>query len=169
MTWTDQPAAACFEVFRSPDAGFSPGTGTYVATVSTNRYYDPTVKRGLTRTYHYSVRAAQAGNKSRFPAPVAAVAGLPADTTAPAPPMLAGQALHATKVTLSWLPVSDNQAVKGYKVYRDGVQIADVAAAFNSWMDNAIKPNTAYRYTVKAYDVAGNLSPESPPAMLKTQ
>ncbi|MCX6867850.1 MAG: glycosyl hydrolase-related protein, partial [Verrucomicrobia bacterium] len=50
VAWTDQPGAACFEVFRSPDGNFTPGTGSYVATVSTNHYYDPTVKTGLTRT-----------------------------------------------------------------------------------------------------------------------
>jgi hypothetical protein len=166
-SWTDQPAAACFEVFRSPDAKFTPGTGTYVATVSTNRYYDPTVKLGLTRTYHYAVRAVMPGRKGPFSAPVAAIAGLPADTIAPTAPVVTGEALHATKVTLSWQPATDNQAVKGYKVYRDGAQIADVAAAVNSWMDNAIKPNTEYRYTVKAYDMAGNLSPDGAPVQVK--
>ncbi|MCX6867849.1 MAG: fibronectin type III domain-containing protein [Verrucomicrobia bacterium] len=114
------------------------------------------------------MRAVQAGKKGAFPASVPAVAGLAADTVAPAAVAVTGQALHATKVTLSWAPATENHAVNGYKVYRDGVQIADVAAAFNSWMDNAVQPNTSYIYSVKAYDMAGNLSPDGTPAMIKT-
>jgi hypothetical protein len=82
--------------------------------------------------------------------------------------VLAGEALHATKVTLSWEPSTDNHAVAGYQVFRDGARIADLSAVFNSWMDDAVKPGTTYRYTVKARDIAGNLSPDSGPAAVTT-
>ena len=168
VSWKDQPDAACFEVFRGTRADFKPGTGTYVATVSANHYYDPTVKD---RT-DPDLLLRRAGRRRReeggFPAPVQAVPGLAADTTAPSAPVLAGEALHATKVTLSWQPSTDNFAVKGYQVYRDGTQIADLAAVFNSWMDDAVKPGTTYRYTVKACDIAGNLSPDGGPAAVTT-
>jgi chitinase len=81
---------------------------------------------------------------------------------------LAGEALHANKVTLSWEPSTDNHAVAGYQVFRDGERIADLAAVFNSWMDDAVKPGTTYRYTVKARDIASNLSPDSRPAAVTT-
>jgi hypothetical protein len=42
-----------------------------------------------------------------------------------------------------------------------------VAAVFNSWMDNAVKPGGVYTYTVKAYDVAGNLSAASNPVAIR--
>ena len=87
VSWTDQPEAACFEVFRGTSDDFTPGTGSYVATVSTPQYYDPTVKTGLTRTYYYSVRAVQAGKKSGFTPAVRAVPGLAADTTPPSAPV----------------------------------------------------------------------------------
>jgi hypothetical protein len=77
---------------------------------------------------------------------------------------LAGEALHATKVTLSWEPATDNFAVGSYQVFRDGMRIADLSAVFRSWMDNSGKPGTTYRYTVKARDMAGNLSPDGGPA-----
>lgn len=168
VSWKDQPEAACFEVFRGTSADFKPGTGSYVATVSTHHYYDPTVKAGLTRSYYYAVRAAGAGRKSACSAAAQAVPGLVADTLAPSAPVVKGLALHATKVTLSWEPASDNFAVMGYKVLRDGIQITDVPAVFNSWMDNAVKPGTTYRYTVTACDVAGNRSPDGKPTEIRT-
>ena len=168
VSWNDQPDAACYEVFRSPDAAFKPGPGSYVATVSTNRYFDPMVKDGLKRAYHYAVRAAAPGRKGAPSAPAAAVAGLAADTVPPAAPAATGEALHADKVTLSWRPATDNRAVRGYRVFRDGNQIADVAACFNSWMDDDVKPDTAYAFTVKAYDASGNVSEPSAPAAIRT-
>ena len=168
VSWKDQPETACYEVFRGTSADFKPGTGSYIATVSASHYYDPTVKAGLTRTYYYAVRAAGAGKKSAFSAAVPAVPGLAADAIAPSAPVVKGLALHATKVTLSWEPAADNFAIKGYKVYRDGAPIADLAAVFNSWMDNAVKPGTTYNYTVKACDMAGNLSPDGKPTEVST-
>ena len=70
-------------------------------------------------------------------------------------------------MTLTWQPSTDNMAVKGYRVYRDGTQIADVAEVFRSWMDAAVTPNATYQYTVKAYDMAGNLSEAGGPVAVK--
>jgi hypothetical protein len=168
VSWKDQADAVFFEVFRGTSPDFKPGTGTYLTTVSTSHYYDPTVKDGLTRTYYYAVRAAGAGQKSGFPVPVKAVPGLAADTIAPSVPVLAGEGLHATKVTLSWQPSTDNHAVAGYQVFRNGERIADLSAVFNSWMDDAVEHGTTYRYTVKARDIAGNLSPDATPVEVTT-
>jgi hypothetical protein len=44
VSWEEQAEAACFEVFRGTSRDFTPGTGSYVATVSADHYYDPTVK-----------------------------------------------------------------------------------------------------------------------------
>jgi hypothetical protein len=81
---------------------------------------------------------------------------------------LAGEGLHATKVTLSWQPSTDNHAVAGYQVFRNGERIADLSAVFNSWMDDAVEHGTTYRYTVKARDIAGNLSPDATPVEVTT-
>jgi Glycosyl hydrolase family 99/Fibronectin type III domain len=70
------------------------------------------------------------------------------------------------QTTISWSAVTDNptdgtaSGVKGYKVFRDGVQIADVATL--SVNDSfAFVAGQAYKYTVLAYDVAGNASAQS--------
>lgn len=161
VTWTDQPDAAFFEVFRGTSSTFKPGTGSYVAAVNGNHYYDQAVRAGLSRKYYYVVRAAQAGKKSGFSTPVEAVSGTLVDTVAPSVPVLSGQALHPGKVTLSWLPATDNFVVKGYRIYRDGVQIKDVVEEMNSWLDTEVPPSGTHTYTMKAYDAAGNLSESS--------
>lgn len=163
VTWADQSDAACYELFRGTNSAFKPGSGTFVASVSVNHYYDQAVKSGLTRSYYYAVRSVKAGRKSTFTAPVQAVGSVLADNTAPSAPMVSGEALHFSKVTLAWQPATDNFAVKGYRVCRDGEQIADVAEVFCSWLDTAVISGTKYSYTVKAYDAAGNLSEAASP------
>jgi len=158
VAWAEQPGAACYELFRGTNSTFKPGTGSYVASVSVNHYYDLAVKSGLSRPYYYAVRAVNAGRKSACTAPVQAVGAVLADNVAPSVPVVCGRALHFSKVTLSWEPAVDNFAVKGYRVYRDGSQITDVAEVFCSWLDTAVVPGIKYTYTVKAYDVSGNLS-----------
>ncbi|MEI6647306.1 MAG: glycosyl hydrolase-related protein [bacterium] len=168
VTWNDMPSASHFEVFRSTSKDFKAGTGTYVASVSVNHYYDPALRSGLSRTYYYTVRTVNAGRKSSFPTPVQAVNGILPDTLAPSVPVLSGQLLHSSKVTLSWQPSTDNYAIKGYKVFRDGKQIADLPEEFNSWLDTTVRPNNTYRYTVQACDVNHNLSAASTPFVLAT-
>ena len=79
------------------------------------------------------------------------------DTTPPTPPQnLSLVTKTATSISLSWLPATDNTGVKGYAVYRDGNEMARTAEL--SYVDQNLSPNTTYRYVVKAYDQAGNMS-----------
>ncbi|GFZ31506.1 hypothetical protein CSC2_20320 [Clostridium zeae] len=64
-------------------------------------------------------------------------------------------------ISISWTASTDNIAVSGYEVYRDGVKVAAVADNVTSYTDTGLAPNTAYKYTVKAKDQADNLSDES--------
>lgn len=88
------------------------------------------------------------------------------DTQPPsAPGNVSGTATYYS-VQLTWTPSSDNTAVTGYKIFRNGVQ-AGVTPA-NSFTDNTILPNTAYTYTISAYDAAGNNSGLSPEYRITT-
>ena len=89
------------------------------------------------------------------------------DTTAPSAPAGLASPDHTTNtVALAWDAATDNVGVTGYKLYRDGTQIADQAG--RSFSDSGLSPATAYTYTVKAYDAAMNLSAASPPLTVTT-
>ena len=90
------------------------------------------------------------------------------DTTAPgAPGNLAASAAGATQVNLSWTAATDNVAVTGYQVYRGGALLATVGAV-TSYADTTVAAGTAYSYTVKARDAAGNVGPASNAAAVNT-
>jgi hypothetical protein len=83
------------------------------------------------------------------------------DKTAPSAP--AGLSAHAydRQVKLAWGAATDNVAVNGYRVYKNGTHIASVNAATRSYTDSGLTNGNAYSYTVKAVDGAGNVSASS--------
>ena len=83
------------------------------------------------------------------------------DTVAPlAPSGLKASVVQKQKqIQLSWTAASDNVAVAGYLVSRDGTIVATVTTA--SWADTAWKAGAMYTYTVFAYDAAKNVSAPS--------
>jgi chitodextrinase len=80
-----------------------------------------------------------------------------ADCTPPTAPHLSATA-SGTSVSLSWSGSSDNVGVTGYRVLRDGTQIATPTGA--SFTDTGV-PTGSHTYTVVARDAAGNESPAS--------
>ncbi|HEV8253618.1 MAG TPA: cellulase family glycosylhydrolase [Vicinamibacteria bacterium] len=89
------------------------------------------------------------------------------DTEPPtAPATLAATTVTMTSVALSWTPSTDNVAVTGYDVYAGAGRIATVTGT--SATIGGLAPGTAYVFTVKAVDGAGNLSPASPAATVTT-
>ncbi|HEY1285351.1 MAG TPA: galactose oxidase-like domain-containing protein [Solirubrobacterales bacterium] len=98
-----------------------------------------------------------------------AVEILPAvnDTEPPTVPQdLAAGTVTASQVPLSWSASSDDQGVAGYRVFRGGIQVGEVAGT--GFTDTKVSASTTYSYTVKAYDAAGNVSPASEPLEVKT-
>ncbi|MFZ2170635.1 MAG: hypothetical protein WAW61_13490, partial [Methylococcaceae bacterium] len=67
----------------------------------------------------------------------------------------------------SWAASSDNVVVTGYKIYRNGVQIA--TATTTSYSNTGLSASTAYTYTVSAYDAAGNVSRQTASATASTR
>ncbi len=79
------------------------------------------------------------------------------DTTSPSVPQnLSATAVTMSRIDLSWSPSSDNIGVTGYWIYRDGVEVTSITTSNHS--DTGLAADTAYSYTVRAYDAAGNLS-----------
>ncbi|WP_248930570.1 DUF4832 domain-containing protein [Paenibacillus hamazuiensis] len=88
------------------------------------------------------------------------------DTQAPTAPSNVNGAASSTWIHLSWTASTDNRGVTGYDVYRGGSLIG--SSTSNGFLDTGLAPNTAYTYTVKAKDAAGNVSPASAPATITT-
>ena len=82
------------------------------------------------------------------------------DTTSPsAPTGLEVAAVGDAAVQLAWDEATDNVAVTGYRVYRDGITVGEVIET--SFAESGLTPGSSYRYTVAALDGEGNLSPPS--------
>jgi hypothetical protein len=82
-----------------------------------------------------------------------------ADATVPSTPGTpAATNITSSGVTLTWTGSTDNFAVTGYNVYRDGVLQTTVAAPALTWADSGLTAATTYLYTIRAKDAAGNLS-----------
>ncbi|MFI7365014.1 glycoside hydrolase family 6 protein [Streptomyces sp. NPDC050149] len=82
------------------------------------------------------------------------------DTQAPtAPTGVTVTAKTSGSVSLSWTASTDNTGVTGYDVFRDGVKVG--SSTTTSYSDSGLSASTAYSYTVKAKDAAGNVSAAS--------
>jgi chitinase len=82
------------------------------------------------------------------------------DTQAPSTPSgLSSPSKSATSVSLSWSASSDNVGVTGYDIYRNGTLAG--SSTSTSYTATGLSASTAYSFTVKAKDSAGNVSSAS--------
>ena len=157
LTWTassDNLGVAGYRVYRNGSLVVSPAGTSYSDT-------------GLTEatSYRYTVTATDAaGNAS---AQCGAVAVSTLDATVPSVPSnLQGTAASASQINLTWTASTDNVAVTGYRVYRNGSQVGTTAST--SYSDTGLTEITSYSYTVAAYDAAGNASAQCGAAAVST-
>jgi chitodextrinase len=130
--------------------------GVQVATPATTSFADTGLSAATTYGYTVAARDA-AGNISPNSTSVSVTI---ADTTPPSTPTgLSATAAGSTGANLSWSASTDNVAVTGYIVRRNGVQVATPATT--SYADTGLSAVTTYSYTVAARDAAGNISPNS--------
>ena len=120
--------------------------GSQVGTTASTSYSDT----GLSEVTSYSYRVAAydaAGNTS---AQCTAVAVSTLDATAPSVPAnLQATVVSTSRIDLSWTASTDNVAVAGYRVYRDGSLVASPAGT--SYSDTGLSAGTTYSYRVAAY------------------
>jgi len=94
--------------------------------------------------------------------------GVVTDTQAPtAPGSLTATAVSSSQINLTWTASTDNVGVTGFDVYRNGALVASSTSL--SFSDTGLAASTAYSYTVKAKDAAGNVSAASNTATATTQ
>lgn len=89
------------------------------------------------------------------------------DRVAPtAPRSVKSLAVTDTTITISWLASRDAVGVKSYAVYRNGVRVAVTKGL--ACTIAGLKPLKSYKFTVRAYDAAGNRSKSSNTLTRKT-
>ena len=82
------------------------------------------------------------------------------DTEAPTAPTLSSSTQIDTTVDLSWTAATDNTAVTGYKIYKNGVLEATLGNVL-TYQVTGLTASTPYSFTVTAIDAAGNESADS--------
>ncbi len=88
-------------------------------------------------------------------------AGAGEDTAPPSVPEgLSCSSVSETEIALSWSAASDDSGVKGYIIYRDGIEAARVEDR-TSYTDTGLQPGSVYTYEAAAYDYSGNVSDRS--------
>ena len=166
VSWTastDNVAVAGYHVFRD-------GNATAIATVTTGTsYQDPGLAPGSTHSYTVSAFDAVPNESAKSSPPASATTAN--DTTAPSVPTgVAAVANGTDKIDVSWTASTDNVAVAGYHVFRDGnaTAIATVTTGTN-YQDPGLAPGSTHSYTVSAFDAVPNESAKSsPPASATT-
>lgn len=145
FTWTastDNLAVAGYRVYRD---------GNLLGTTSSTQWNDT----GLVplSTYVYAVVAFDAATNSSGTASTNFLMPQP-DTTPPGQVAnLRAASLTKSKANLAWNGTTDNVAVTGYRIYRNGTLVATVTGL--TWSDT--RQRLATTYTVRAVDAAGNL------------
>ena len=97
-----------------------------------------------------------AGNRSAKTTLMVSTTACP-DTQAPSTPSgLGASNVTQTGLTLSWNASTDNVAVTGYDLYRDGTKVASPTSPSAS--QTGLACGTSYTFAVEALDAAGNRS-----------
>lgn len=115
----------------------------------------------VSTTYHYRVVSKDTnGNQATSGDSTFTTSAPPPDTQAPTVPTnLAAGALSSSQINLTWTVSSDNVAVTGYDVYRNGSKVGTSASA--SYIDTGLSASTMYSYNIDAFDAAGNKSAQT--------
>lgn len=125
---------------------------------------------GLTAStaYTFTVKAKDAAGNISAASNTANVTTLAADTTAPtAPTSLTASGTTYNSTNLSWTVSTDNVAVTGYDIYQ-GLTLLGSTTTATTYAVTGLSGSTAYAFTVKAKDAAGNVSVASNTANVTT-
>lgn len=153
LSWsgaTDNVAVTGYDVFRGSTLLGSTSSTTFSVI-------------GLTAstTYSFSVKAKDAAGNLSLSSNLVSVTTLAPvlDTTLPTAPTLTATGTTQTATSLSWSGATDNVAVTGYNVYQGASLIASVATT--SYTVSGLTASTAYTFSIRSKDAAGNISAPS--------
>ena len=150
LSWsgaTDNVAVTGYDVFRN---------GALIGSTTTATTFAVT---GLTAStvYSFTVKSKDAAGNVSLDSNTVTVTTLTPDTTAPTAPTLSASGTTSTTTNLSWTGATDNVAVTGYDVLRNGALIGSTTTA-TTFAVTGLTASTAYTFNVRAKDAAGNVS-----------
>ncbi len=131
--------------------------GTYIASSGAiyGTLYDASQNGGLAGSGTFVISDLPSENAWK-----GSVADGAVDTQPPTVPQaVTGSPVNDNEVNLSWTASTDDVAVAGYYIYRNGVWVGSSPTA--SYTDQGLTRATSYQYSVYAYDEVGNMSAES--------
>ncbi|MEK7095998.1 MAG: fibronectin type III domain-containing protein, partial [Patescibacteria group bacterium] len=167
LSWSassDNTAVTGYKIYRN---------STQIATSPTTTYSNTALTPSSTYSYtvsaydaagNVSVQSAAQSATTQTSSEVILIPTIPliptSDTTPPTTPTnLTATAPSTSQINLSWNASTDNTAVMGYKIYRNGIHIT--TSLTPSYSNMNLAPSTSYTYSVAAYDAAGNVSPQT--------
>jgi len=139
LSWNDVANEDGYRILRDGSQIGSVAAGTTI-------YIDNTVDPNT--AYNYVVEAFNnVGSSSSNTVPVQTLV-----EPVPSTPTLSVDAVSYNSVELSWGDVSNET---GYRILRDGGEIATLSAGTTAYVDNTVAPDTSYIYSVEAFNSAG--------------
>jgi len=159
LAWDAVGGASSYVVLRG---------GNLLTSVTAPGYTDASPGTG---TVTYTVRAVDAiGQQSADSTPASvSITAPPTDTvkpTVPGKPVVVAGSVSDAAAGFTWAASTDDVAVTGYRIFRDGVDVGTSAAA--SFTATGLAPSTLYKFQVAAFDAAGNQSAKSTGLKLTT-
>jgi chitodextrinase len=158
LSWasaTDNVGVTGYTIYRG---------GSKIGVASGTSYLDSTAKDAT--SYSYTVTAVDgAGNTSGQS--LAATTSTPDGTAPSVPASPKAVSMAYNLVTVSWTAATDNVAVTGYRLYRNGALLTTLGKV-TSYSDRAVAGRSLYTYTVAAIDAAGNTSAQTPSVSVTT-
>ncbi|MEU1939547.1 fibronectin type III domain-containing protein [Streptomyces coeruleorubidus] len=163
VMWNTTARADAYEVYR--------GT-TKVREVPGSEHMVDVTKLRPSTLYVFTVRARNAEGRpgphsqavrARTPAAVADDRSAPSRPSAPH-----GRAAGSRAVQLSWAPATDDRGVASYDIHQGDAKIHSVGGSQTAAVVTGLRPGTAYSFTVRARDAAGNVSPATPAVRVTT-
>ncbi|MGC0209057.1 fibronectin type III domain-containing protein [Streptomyces levis] len=163
VMWNATERADRYEVYR--------GTTKVKEVPGSEHMVDVTRLRPST-LYEFTVRARDADGRlgprsrevrARTPAAAAD------DRSAPTRPTAArGRPAGSRAAQLSWSASTDDQGVVSYDIHQGDTKIHSVGGGQTATVVTGLRPGSAYSFTVRARDAAGNVSPASAAVRLTT-
>ncbi|MFF8232502.1 fibronectin type III domain-containing protein [Streptomyces caelestis] len=154
VMWNTTARADVYEVYRDT---------TKVGEVPGSKHMVDVTGLRPSALYAFTVRARDAEGRlgprsrevrARTPAAVADDHSAPARPSAPR-----GRAVGSRAVQLSWSASTDDRGVASYDIHQGEAKIHSVSGSQTAAVVTGLRPGTAYSFTVRARDAAGNVSP----------